>query len=331
MKLSGLTIAPLLAACLSGGMLRTNATTPSQTTGASQPSRAMALTFDDLPYVPAAQPDALAAAQRVTTALLRMLASHSAPAVAFVNEGKLAIVGEVEARTALIKQWVDSGVVLGNHTYSHADLNTLSVEEFQNEIVKGDVVSRRLMQPRQPYQLYFRHPQTHTGDTPAKKEAIEQFLTARGYKVAPHTIDSSDFIFNVGYVRSLRAGDQATAERLRTAYVEFVLAATEFAEQTTPKIFGRDIPQTIVLHANDINADTLGEILHRLEGRGYRFVTLEYAMTDPVYQTKDALITKSGPTWLWRWMKSKGQNVSFKGDPEPPQWVIDLYTAKGVK
>jgi peptidoglycan/xylan/chitin deacetylase (PgdA/CDA1 family) len=312
-------------------MLRYAATTPSQTTEGRQRGRAMALTFDDLPYVPAAQPDELATAQRATTALLRVLVSHRAPALAFVNEGKLAIVGEVDARIALLKQWVDSGVVLGNHTYSHADLNTLSVEEFQNEIVKGDVVSRRLMQSREPYQLFFRHPQTHTGDTQAKKKAIEQFLTARGYKTAPHTIDSSDFIFNLGYVRSLRGGDQAMANRLRAAYVTFVLAATEFAEQTSPKIFGRDIPQTILLHANDINADTLDEILHRLEDRGYRFVTLEYAMTDPAYQTEDVLVTKSGPTWLWRWMKSKGQNVSFKDDPEPPQWVIDLYTAKGAK
>src|SRR5262245_61941385 len=32
-----------------------------------------------------------------------------------------------------------------------------------------------------------------------------------------------------------------------------------------------------------------------------------------------------GPTWLWRWMRSLGLNLSFKDDPEPPRWVIDLY------
>ena len=329
MKLLQVSIAAL-SVFLSGGMLSGDASAPSQTDTASQSTPAMALTFDELPYAPGGQPDKLAAAERVTTALLRVLASHRAPAVAFVNEGKLQIDGEVDARTALLKQWVENGAILGNHTYSHADLNTVSIDEFEIEIVKGDIVSRRLM-GRQPYQLYFRHPQTHTGETPAKKEAIEQFLAARHYKVAPHTIDSADYIFNVGYVRSLQADDQAMAGRLRAAYVDFVIAATEFAGQIAQQVVGRAIPQTMVLHANDINADALDQILQRLEGRSYRFVTLDYAMTDPAYQIKDVLVTKQGPTWLWRWMKSKGQNVSFKGDPEPPQWVTDLYTSKGAK
>ena len=43
------------------------------------------------------------------------------------------------ARVALLQQWVDAGVILGNHTYSHPDFNRLTVEEFENEISKGDV------------------------------------------------------------------------------------------------------------------------------------------------------------------------------------------------
>lgn len=275
MTLSRLSIAALVATLLSGEMLCADAGAPSQIATASQPTRALALTFDDLPYASGGEPDNLAAADRATTALLRVLASHRAAAVAFLNEGKLKIDGDVDARTKLLKQWVETGAILGNHTSSPADLNTVSIDEFQNEIVKGETVSRRLMEVRQPYQLSFRHPQTHTGDTQAKKEAIEQFLAARGYKVAPHTIDSSDFIFNVGYVRSLQADDQGTAGRLRAAYVDFVMAATAFAEQIAPQVFGRDISQTVLLHANDINADALDQILRRLEGRGYRFVTLD--------------------------------------------------------
>jgi len=66
-------------------------------------------------------------------------------------------------------------------------------------------------------------------------------------------------------------------------------------------------------------------LLQRLASRGYRFVSLDEAMADPAYKTPDTLITRSGPTWLWRWMKSKGMNVSFNEDPEPPDWVMKLY------
>jgi len=107
------------------------------------------------------------------------------PVVAFVNEGKLQITGEVDARIALLQQWVDAGAVLGNHTYSHSDFNKLTVEQFEDEIIKGEVVTRRLMQAHQPYQLYFRHPMTHTGDTQAKKEAIETLLQLLA-PFAPH-------------------------------------------------------------------------------------------------------------------------------------------------
>jgi len=290
-----------------------------------KPSRKMAVTFDDLPYAAVGPSQDLSNAQRATKEILRVLQAHHAPAVAFVNEGKLQTAGEVDARTALLRQWVDAGMILGNHTYSHPDFNSVTVEQFEDQIIKGEVVTRRLMRSRQPYQLYFRHPMTHTGDTQAKKEAIEKSLAARGYKVTPHTIENSDFIFNVGYVHALRNRDEAMAKRLREAYLDFTVAATEFAERISPQIFDREITQTLLLHANDINADCLDEMLRRLAARGYRFVTLDEAMTDPAYQTKDTYIGKSGPTWLWRWMKSKGMNVSFKDDPEPPQWVVDLY------
>ena len=283
----------------------------SATAQTNKPSRKMAVTFDDLPYVAAGQSPDLPNAQRATKEILRVLQTHHVPVVAFVNEGKLQVTGEVDARIALLQQWVDAGMILGNHTYSHPDFNALTVEQFQDEIIKGEVVTRRLMQSHQPYQLYFRHPMTHTGDTQAKKEAIESFLAARCYKVTPHTIENSDFIFNVGYVRALRHEDEAMAKRLRQAYLDFTMAATEFAERISPQIFGREITQTLLLHANDVNADYLEEMLSRFAGRGYRFVTLDEAMSDPAYETKDAYVSQFGPTWLWRWMKSKGMEVTL--------------------
>jgi peptidoglycan/xylan/chitin deacetylase (PgdA/CDA1 family) len=292
-----------------------------------RPARKMAVTFDDLPYV-AIEQQGLPSAQRATKEILRVLKAHNTPVVAFVNEGQLQVTGEVDARIALLQQWVDAGAILGNHTYSHPDFNLLTIQQFEDEIIKGEVVTRRLMQSHQPYQLYFRHPQTHTGDTQAKKEAIEGFLAARGYKVTPHTIDSEDFIFNVCYIRALSNKDEATAKRLRDAYLDFSIAATNFAEHISPQIFGREVTQTLLIHANMINADCLDELLSRFAARGYSFVTLDEAMSDPAYQVKDTYITKFGPTWLSRWMISKGMKVSFKGDPEPPEWVMDLYRQK---
>jgi len=289
--------------------------------------RTVVITIDDLPYVTVDAPF-LSNAQRATKQILQALQKHRAPVVGFVNEAQLQPQNERELRIGLLEQWINAGAILGNHTFSHKDLNQVTISEFEDEITKGDVVTRQLMKSRGAYQLYFRHPMTHTGDTQEKKEAIEKFLAARGYKITPHTIENSDFIFNIGYSQALHKNDAVLAKRVRDAYLDFTIAATEFAESISPKIFGRDIPQSLLIHANEINADCLDELLTKFESRGYSFVSLDLAMKDPAYQTKDTYVTKMGPTWLWRWMKSKGMNLSFAADPDPPQWVMDLYNQR---
>jgi hypothetical protein len=123
----------------------------------------------------------------------------------------------------------------------------------------------------------------------------------------------------------MQKNDVALAKRLREEYIAYTIAATAFAEKISPEIFGREIPQTFLIHVNDITADCLDELLTKFEERGYSFVTLDTVMADPAYQTKDTYVSKGGPSWLWRWMKSKGMDVSFNGDPDPPKWILDSY------
>ena len=290
----------------------------------------MALTFDDLPFVTAGQPYFPAAVLK-TMDLLTVLREHRAPAIGFVNEGQLDAGGERSAsREALLRQWIDAGMTLGNHTYSHPDFNALTIDAFKEEIVRGEPTIKRLMTARTARTkldgpLFFRHPMTHTGDTREKKEAIDTFLGARGYRIAPHTVENSDFIFNVVYVRAQAAGDRALVDRLRDAYVELTMAATAFAEGASQMLFKRAIPQVMLLHANALNAEGLDTVLTHLEARGYRFITLEDAMADPAYSTADTMVTSSGPTWLWRWAPTLKVKLNGKDDPEVPAWVMELY------
>jgi hypothetical protein len=115
---------------------------------------------------------------------------------------------------------------------------------------------------------------------------------------------------------------------LRDEYLALTITAIEFAEKISPQIFGREIPQILLIHSNDINADCLDEMLKQFEARGYKFVTLDAAMADPAYQTKDTYISKYGPTWFFRWSKSKGMDLDFKGDPDPAKWIMDLYNQR---
>jgi peptidoglycan/xylan/chitin deacetylase (PgdA/CDA1 family) len=284
--------------------------------------RTVALTFDDLPEVFSRD---VATMRRNTTELLRTLKLHRAPAIGFVNEGKLHRPGEIDARTAVLKQWVDAGMTLGNHTFSHLRLLNTPLLAYEDDVIKGEVITRQLMSARQPYQLYFRHPYTSTGPNKEVKAAFESFLRERGYKVAPFTIENSDYIFNQIYFDASRNKDTALMERLHRTYLDYNDAQFEFFERLSIETFGREISQILLIHANDINADCLDELLKRLEARGYRFVTLDQAMEDKAYQTRDDYIGLHGPSWMHRWTVSLGLTMKLNQEPDPPKWVLDMF------
>lgn len=290
----------------------------------AQAARTLAVTLDDAPFVDVRATSYLEHAEEATTRLLEALRRHRATALVLVNERQLAQgEGQREARTALLARWVAAGHTLGNHTYSHPDANTSTADAYQEDIARGDHVTRELMAGRAPYTRYFRHPFTHTGDTADKKASIDAFLAARGYTIAPHTVENGDWLFDVPYTRALAAGDAAGARRVQAAYLEFTDVVVTFAERAARRVFARDIPQTLLVHTNTITSAQLDAVLTRLEARGYRFVALDQVMKDEAYRTPDRWIGKGGPTWLFRWSRSLGQTISFADEPEPPAWVSE--------
>lgn len=293
---------------------------------AEPPKRTMALTFDDLPLAPRA--DDLATARRVTDALLRVLAEHKAPAAGFVNEDKLHRPGELDDRVALLERWLDAGAVLGNHTYSHLNLRDAPLAAYQDDVLHGEVITRRLLRQRGlTAPLYFRHPFTNTGPTKEVKDAFEAFLKSRGYVIAPFTVEHADYLFNSVWLDARTKGETDRAGRVRAAYLEHLDTMCGFFEDLARDTFGREIPQILLIHANELNADALDAMLDRLEARGYAFVSLDEALRDPAYATPDEMVVRFGPSWLHRWRATLGKPAKLRDEPDPPAWVLREYKA----
>lgn len=285
-------------------------------------AKTMALTFDDLPK--SSGIDDIEGARRTTDSILKVLKAHKAPAIGFVNEGKLySGPAMVEERAALLRSWVKAGVPLGNHTYSHLDLNDVPLKKYEDDVVRGERTYTRLMRGM-PAERWFRHPFTHTGPTEDVKAALDKFLAARGYRVAPFTIENSDWIFSAAYAKANASGDVAQAAKLRDEYLAYTGRMIEWCETLASEAFGRAIPQILLIHANDLHTDALDALLTTIEKRGYRFVTLAEAMKDPAYKTPDQFVGTSGPSWLHRWRVAKHLPDRMRDEPDPPQWVLDL-------
>jgi peptidoglycan/xylan/chitin deacetylase (PgdA/CDA1 family) len=302
--------AALLAASLTFQVARATA----------QTVRQVAVTFDDLP---APQGD-LEDMRRITSRLLESVRRNKVPAVGFVNEGKLYRRGEIDARTELLRAWLDAGLELGNHTFSHINLHRAPLEEYRDDVLRGETVTRMLLAERGLRLRYFRHPFLFTGPTPEYKRGLAEFLAARGYTVAPVTIDNGDYIFADVYFKAKKRGDAGAAGRVADAYVPYMESVFEHFERLSAETFGREVRHILLLHANEVNADRFDELAAMLKRRGYTFVTLEEALKDPAYREPDALY-RNGISWLHRWRMAKG--LPTKWEPEVPKFVDELYKA----
>ncbi|HJR58621.1 MAG TPA: polysaccharide deacetylase family protein [Vicinamibacterales bacterium] len=285
------------------------------------PSRTMAVTIDDLP-TSSVLGENFERAERTTTDLLAAIRRTGVPAIGFVNERKLQPAGKVHPRhVGLLQQWLDAGLELGNHSFSHDDLHLTDVKAFIADVIRGEEVTRRLLAATGQRPRYFRHPFLHTGRSLEVKKAFEAFLKDRGYTVAPVTVDNYDYIFAAAYDRTLASGDAAQTKRVVETYVDYMEAVVAYYEQQSVAIVGREISQTLLLHANALNAATLDRLVARLRKRGYRFVTLDQALKDPAYGSLDEYVGPAGMTWLHRWALTAGKRGIFAGEPEVPAWV----------
>lgn len=293
--------------------------------GAQQ--RSVALTFDDLPLAIAGGSDksspaqVLSEARAVNKAILRVLRLHHAPAIAFVNEKEIVRDGHVEQNRAILREWIQQGHELGNHTYSHADSTELTVESFEKDVVDGEPSVRLLMSGVGKPLRFFRFPFNHTGETAEKHDAIAAFLKQRGYKVATCTVENSDWVFARAYRLMVDRRDAQSAARLRTDYLDYTRQEIEYYNKLNRQIFGHEIPQVMVLHANRLNADMLDEVLQIFEKLDYKFVSLQEAQADPAYQTPDTFFTPFGPMWGYRWARELNVKVDGRSEPEVPAWV----------
>lgn len=289
--------------------------------GAQTPPRYIAVTIDDLPVVSTRKD--LKNRQQITRKLLGHITKAKVPAIGFVNENKLYTNGKRdEAQIDLLRQWLEAGLELGNHTYSHLSLHDNPLEKYEAEILQGEIITKELLSAKKMTIRYFRHPYLWTGTSMEIKNELGAFLKAHNYAIAPVTIDNADYIFSSAYDKSFDKGDKKMMKRIGAAYVPYLEAKMDYWERQSTKTLGREIRQTLLLHANFINSDYFDDIARMLKKRGYQFITLEDALKDEAYQLPDTFVKRNGISWLHRWTIAKDPKSILPNEPTVPDFVL---------
>ena len=287
------------------------------------PIKEVAVTFDDLPLNGPDIP--IERLKDMTARLIAVIRENQIPIAAFVNEIKLQKPGEVEQRTALLRMWLKAPAELGNHTYSHLDLQRTDLATYEQDVIRGEATISKVMQERGQKVRYFRYPFLHTGPDIPTRKAFESFLQSRGYINAPVTIDNSDWAFNSVYENALKRGDIELARRVETAYVDYVPKIVDFFEQMSSDVLKRQVRHILLLHANELNAAHMAEIVAIFKQKGYRFIAMERALEDKAYSLPDSYAGPMGVSWLERWAFSQGMKMRVAEEPDPPEFVNKLY------
>ena len=248
----------------------------------------IAITIDDLPWNGPLPAEGLKAA---TDRLLAALVEHDAPAAGFVRCAGLSETG------GELRAWLDRGMVLGNHSTGHRDLNSAPLDVWLDDVRSCDAALRAAAGA--PVR-YFRYPMLHQGPTVERRDAALALLEELGYRIAHVTVDNSEYLLGRPFDAALAAGDGAEQVRLGELFVEHIMATVRHAQDVAQSKLGRDVDHILLLHASALVAHNIDALLGALEAAGFEFISLEEALQDPLYDLPDAYIGRKGLSWLYR-------------------------------
>ena len=140
------------------------------TAALSAAGREVAITIDDLPRGGDGGPRDLAAVRAMTEQLLRPFREQKIPVIGFVNAGREVDFGPAGLRQ-ILDLWLDSGADLGNHSYSHLNINNVPLQEYTADIVKGEPLLRAALAAHGKKLEFYRHPFLFTGPTAESRKA----------------------------------------------------------------------------------------------------------------------------------------------------------------
>lgn len=242
--------------------------------------REIAITIDDLPFVGTDSNDSgnLQRSHDRFMRIVQSLVDNHVPATGFVIAGAIG-----KGQWMLLEAFRKEGFELGNHTYTHANLNHVGAEKYIDEIAHADQKLAPIMtQPK-----YFRYPYLAEGKGSAKQE-VQDYLTANQYIIAPVTIDSKDYQFNERLLHvSWRVRNQYLA-KIKHEYLDYIWKQTVLAEKRSRTGHTKQI---LLLHANLLNSHFLNDVIQMYKNNGYQFISL----TEALNNTAPTAIPKADP------------------------------------
>ena len=265
----------------------------------AEPAPKLAITFDDLP-AHGPLPSAETRIEVISKILAALRDAHLPPTYGFVNGVRME---EQPADAGVLQAWYAAGNPLGNHSWSHMNLNQHPLAEFEQDVVRDEPVLASFMKHDDWH--WFRYPFLAEGDTVAKETAFRDFLREHGYQIAAVTMSFGDYLWNEPYARCKTKGDAAAIATLQNSYLAAADDAIEYSRSLSQTLYKRDIPYVLLMHVGAFDAEMLPRLLQLYRAKGFEFVTLPEAERDQFYRSDTDLSLPAGPETLENAMSAR--------------------------
>lgn len=267
----------------------------------------IAISIDDAPVMRfhshSSQDERIALIDSLADALDRF----KAPATIFVVGSQI----DEPEETELLVHWMGKGVSVGNHSFSHRAFNELSRAEGVAEIDRTNNLIRPAARAYGGDIRYFRFPFLAEGSTRAEKDQWRKELDRRGMRNAPVSISNDDWKFDAEYTEAELAQDWARRFEIGQAYLQHMRESIAYWDALGHDLMDRNVRHVLLIHANRINRDYLGQILSELDEAGFEFVSLDEAYKDPVYDAEDEWTSDNGTSFLENIKQTRIKNGTF--------------------
>ena len=171
---------------------------------------------------------------------------------------------------------------------TNEDFHGLSIQKCIGEIRSGAASLEQMLLGFGQKKRYFRYPYLHYGTTMEARKQMNMFIEAQGTILAHATTVPEDYLYNLSLEKMGRQPDSIEYIALMNEYVNHVLDVMQRVELLGSEIVGSPFRQILSLTANRLNAVFLEDLLGALEEFGYRFISLDRALADKIYEIPEA-------------------------------------------
>lgn len=208
-----------------------------------------------------------------THAILQQLRAVSSPPVGIFAVG---VHAQHAGGLRRLKMYAEAGHFIANHTYSHYKLGQVPAATFIQDIQKAHQQLCGLPN----FRPWFRFPYLYEGDNVPQRKAVLEALATMGYQQGYVTVCNYDFYINHLVVQAIKKGQQVAYDRLKTVYLTILWDCIDFYDKLAHQVLGRSVKQVLLLHANDLAALYLGDLLELIRSKGWKVISIEEAYKD---------------------------------------------------